>query len=162
MSQQEISRTGAALCLALAQGAFAQSPAPSITIGDYSAAQRAVIDAEIRRAVAKAQSAMTELTVPAPSTATPIPIAGSASAPKPVAVLAPPEPRLLVSGVAQLKGAWLAEVVTDDGARLLRVGDAVPGTPWRVESVDAARVTLAKAGPKAKASTRTFNLAGAR
>jgi hypothetical protein len=138
--------------------AMAQSAPPSMTIGDLSAAQRAVIDADIRRALMRVQAGSEAPMVPAPtSSAMVIPVASpaaAASSPRPFVQL---EPRVAVTGVAKLRGDWLAEVVTDSGAYLLKSGQAVPQTAWRVNSVDGRQVTLVRDGERKGAKTlRSF------
>lgn len=172
MSLQPISRVVAgSLALAFASVAPAQpastAPAVTVTIGDYSAAQRAAIDADIRKALAAAQSGAAatavDAKVPAPTTALPIPVLPSPAASGPAGSRSlpfsrPAEPRLAVSGVALVRGGWVAEVATDDGSTLLRAGEVVPGTPWRVTSVAPHQVVLARAADKAKTVTKTFTL----
>lgn len=153
-----------ATTLAMHASAHAQAAAPTVTIGDYSDAQRAAIDADIKRALAKAQSG-SDIQVPAPTAgiAAAIPLAGGANG-VPVAAsrpAAPPEPRVFVSGVAQLHGRWLAEVITDSGTQLLQPGQSVPGTLWRVEAIGATGVVLTKsAGKSSRLITRSFPVSG--
>lgn len=156
---------GAALAgVLLAGGAAAQSEPPTVTIADLTAAQRALIDAEIRRTLGKAQG-RPEALVPALPTAAaaaqPIPMVpavggettgapGSATplvAPPSLIPNAPQGERLSVTGQARLHGSWRAEVVTDTGVYLLATGQAVPGTGWRVASVEPGRVTLSETPP---------------
>jgi hypothetical protein len=58
-----------------------------------------------------------------------------------------------------LKGLWRVEVLTDGGVFLLGAGQAVPGTTWRVGSIEPGRVTLLRPGPrKGKSIERVFAL----
>lgn len=157
--------------LMLAGGAGAQGEPPTVTIGDLTAAQRALIDAEIRRTLGKAQG-RSEPLVPALPTAgasaLAIPLVAAAAtsaataqsgalatvAPPPQGADAAADPRLSVTGQAQLRGTWRAEVVTDTGVYLLSSGQAVPGTQWRVAAVEPGRVTLSDAASGAARSKK--------
>lgn len=146
-----------------------------LTIADITAAQRALIEAEVLRTIAKARggpvagSAPGAVTVPAPSAAAPIAVIPAPALPSVMprpaqaaltlaqALSRPPAPeeRLLVTGQALVRGTWRAEVVTDGGVFLLVVGDAVPGTLWHVADVQAGIVTLSKPGVAASKSVAT-------
>jgi hypothetical protein len=147
---------------ASAQPAPQTTPPAAVSIGDMSNAQRAAIEAEIRRTLAKAQSAMNDVTVPAPTGAVPIPLAAASAASAPGA-FALPQARLAVSGVAQLRGQWYADVSTDQGSRLVPAGELVPGAAWRVGEIDDGHVVLVKVDARPvkgkKPQTRSFHFA---
>ena len=139
-----------------------------LTIADIAAAQRALMEAEVLRTIAKAKGGVAggvvggvapgAGVVPAPSGAAPIAVVPAPVLPAPpqrldlarssVAAARSPSPtaeeRVLVTGQALLRGTWRAEVVTDGGVFFLVTGDAVPGTLWRVADVQAGIVTLSK------------------
>ena len=139
-----------------------------LTIADITAAQRALMEAEVLRTIAKAKGGLAggvaggvvpgAGTVPAQSGSAPIAVVPALALPAPpqrleqarpsVAAARPPsstaDERVLVTGQAQVRGTWRAEVVTDGGVFLLVTGDAVPGTLWRVADVQAGIVTLSK------------------
>jgi hypothetical protein len=135
------------------------------TIADYSRAQRAMLEAAMTQAAAR--SAGLAASAPAspasvPSGLVPIPLAAGmatiAARPTPPS----PSPVVQVSGVVTTSAGSLAEVVVDASAYLLRAGDGVPGTAWRVETVAIDRVVLSRPGrgvvTDAESSRRTFAL----
>lgn len=129
-------------------------PASAQTIADYSRAQRAVIEAEIARDNAKAMASAVPVPVPGampvPATA-PVTAAATAGRAGPAlpgndrAVPSKNLPSWQVSGVFLSPTRALAEIVVDGVAHWVGVGQAVPGTPWRVKSVAAQRVVLVAA-----------------
>jgi len=161
------------VCCALAGmwagSAGAQPSQPTggeLTIADIAAAQRALMEAEMLRTIAKAKGGVAAGTaagvaggvVPAPSAAAPIAVVPAPTLPAPPQRLELPRPgvaaarspaasadeRVLVTGQALVRGTWRAEVVTDSGVFFLVTGDAVPGTQWRVADMQAGLVTLGK------------------
>jgi type IV pilus biogenesis protein PilP len=128
--------------------ALAGASVSAQTIADYSRSQRAVIEAEIARNTAKA---MASTPVAAPVVAAPAPAAADKPSPFPPATPNPATPGDMppwtVSGVFLSPSRSVAEVVVDGGAHLLAAGQAVPGTPWRVQSVAADKVVLVHARP---------------
>jgi len=151
----------AALAFAGAASGFT-GQASAQTIADYSQAQRAVIQAEIARNTAKAMavSAASSATPPA-AAAVPGPAPGGVPAAE-TGVSGRPGPALSASGGEAPAGpsdppSWrvsgvflsstraLAEIVVDGVAHWVGAGQAVPGTPWRVQSVAAQQVVLVPA-----------------
>lgn len=147
-----------------ARMAAAQGESPQVTIADLAAAQRTLIDAEIRRTLGKAKAGAEPVVpalTPAAGSALPIPLVPAPGSRVAAAVDAQPSPptggltpvpgtadaRLSVTGQARLGGTWRAEVVTDTGVYLLASGQAVPGTRWHVAAVESGRVTLSEAAP---------------
>lgn len=155
----------AALCAAgtvtsLVTGAAVAAPAvltpsvaiPTVTLAEYRNAQRIALDAEARKKVEGASAAAAQASVGAipvvpaiaPGAAA-IPLAGASA---PIAIpkvpAAPPEPRILISGLAAIKGEWRAEVSTEFGVHLLSVGQQIPGTEWLMGPIRPERVTLLK------------------
>jgi hypothetical protein len=143
-----------------------------LTIADIASAQRALMEAEMLRAIAKAKGSVAGGSagtpaggvvpgmpqVPAPSAAAPIAVVPAPTLPAPPQRLelarpsvslarsptASADERVLVTGQALVRGTWRAEVVTDSGVFFLVTGDAVPGTQWRVADMQAGLVTLGK------------------
>jgi hypothetical protein len=146
--------------------AAAQGEPPPLTIADLAAAQRALIDVEIRRTLGKAKAGVEPVVPalsPAGAAALPIPLVpasgtGGSTVAAPVRpspapgelsqASEPAESRLSVTGQAKLGGTWRAEVVTDAGVYLLASGQAVPGTGWHVAAVEPGRVTLSDAAAR--------------
>lgn len=160
---------GCALAGALVAPAGAQTSLPTggeLTIADIAAAQRALMEAEMLRTIAKAKGGAAGGTaggavggmVPAPSAAAPIAVVPAPTLPAPPQRLeltrpsvgtarspaASADERVLVTGQALVRGTWRAEVVTDSGVFFLLTGDPVPGTQWRVADMQAGIVTLGK------------------
>ena len=133
------------------------------TIADYSRSQRAVIEAEIARNNAKVLGAAVPPPVPSPP---PLP-ALSSSPPFPASAVALPSgaalppmtrearpparggPEWEVTGVFVSASRSVAEVVVDGSPFFLGVGEPVPGTRWRIDSISAGRVVLVAPGLKA-------------
>lgn len=151
----------------LAAPAGAQTGQPTggeLTIADIAAAQRALMEAEMLRTIAKAKGGVAggvgsgTAPVPAPSVAAPIAVVPAPTLPAPpqrlelarpsVAAARSPsasaDERVLVTGQARVRGTWRAEVLTDGGVFFLMTGDAVPGTQWRVADMQSGIVTLSK------------------
>jgi len=132
------------------------------TIADYSQAQRAVIQAEIARNTAKAMAgSVTSSGIPPALAAVPGPaplvlpgagsgVSGRAGPEMAAGASATPAgstdlPSWRVSGVFLSSTRALAEIVVDGVAHWVGAGQAVPGTPWRVQSVAAQQVVLVPA-----------------
>lgn len=117
--------------------------APAQTIGDYSRAQRAMLESAMTQSAARSAG----LGAPAPASA--------ASMPAPPAALPahtawpPPMPSIEVSGVFASSAGTIAEVVVNSTPYLLAAGERVPGTPWEVRAVAVDRVVLARQGSAA-------------
>lgn len=110
------------------------------TIADYSRAQRAWLESTMTQAAAhSAGLGASAPTAPPPASMT----AAGASAPRPSAV--PAMLAVQVSGVFATGGGAVVEVMVNATAYLLGAGQAVPGTPWRVESVAVDKVVLGHA-----------------
>ena len=158
----------AALVLSVPMSMSAQTLAgmPSMTIGNYSDAQRAAMEADMRRVAARALvPAMADVVVPAPtSMVAAIPLATTSLVAAHLKPAPEPETRIAVTGVAQMHGKWFAEVVTDaSGAQWLTTGSVVPRAPWRVQSIDTYQVvfTSLETVRKSKPMVRTIRLSGA-
>lgn len=107
------------------------------TIADYSRAQRAWLESTMSQAAARSAG----LGASAPTALPPVSVApAGASAPRLPTV--PAMPAVQVSGVFATGGGAVVEVMVNATAYLLGAGQAVPGTPWRVESVAVDRVIL--------------------
>jgi type IV pilus biogenesis protein PilP len=108
------------------------------TIGDYSRAQRALLETTMSQAAAR-------FAVPGASTAIPAaPAAAAVSVPPRQAAETPPDPVVRVSGVFASASRSLAEVAVDGNPYLLTAGQAVPGTAWLVETIAVDRVVLSR------------------
>jgi len=158
----------------------------SLRVADVAEAQRLALDADIRRAVAKARApdlgsglpavpAMTGgMTGTGTAGSAPIPLTTPAMNRTSTATVVPTPAveRLALLGVARVRGQWWAEIDTGNGVRLVRSGDHVASLgvggkgPWTVATVEAARVVLdgpplparGKKGPP-RITTRTLTLA---
>ena len=117
------------LCLAASVGR-------SQTIADYSRAQRAMLEATMAQAAARSAG----LGASAPTAGAPAIAAAAPAAPR----LPAAGPSVQVNGVFTRNGGAVAEVAVNAGAYLLAVGQAVPGTTWRVEEIAVDRVVLAR------------------
>jgi hypothetical protein len=135
------------------------------SIGDYSRAQRAVIESAISR---NGPRPPVELPTLAPAKGPgPLKDAGvpTGPPPSPPSIPKPAEPAqtdIAVTGVVLSSAVSLAEVVIDGAPFLLSSGQRVPGTRWSVSTVDADRVVLSGESRQrgVKPATRTFLLAG--
>ena len=127
------------------------------TIGDYSRAQRALIESNIARNAARHGAAgPVELPVLPPAAASvPAQALSPALPPRPASV----EPQVTVTGVIVTSTKALAEVWVDGVSYMLTAGQPVPGAPWTVSAVAANRVVLSN-GRGARGS-RTIVLASA-
>lgn len=159
----------ALVCAFLAWGC---SVAQAQSIGDYSRAQRAVLESEMAKNIAKAMGANTSTPGTAVSQAmAPWPLMGAPVATSalpgrapmpavppmeamPAARSAAPSDEIAVSGVIVLASRAMAELQTGGDTFLLFVGDKVPGTPWVVKSIKADRVVL-----NSGQQSRSFNVA---
>ena len=130
------------------------------TIGDYSRAQRALLESTMAQAAARAAGQPGAASAPA------TPVAAGA-VPAPPARLRPaagmPSPTVRVSGVFTSLASAVAEVVVDGAPYLLVAGQGVPGTAWRVESVAADQVVLdrrdaVRGAVRSEAARRVFAL----
>jgi|GEM_PF-922368 len=128
------------------------------SIGDYSRAQRAVIESAIARSGTRPPVELPGLP-PAPpgKESSPAP----ALPPLPPPAVKPPEPEgpdIAVTGVIISSTTVLTEVLVDGTPFLLSQGQRVPGTRWVVSRVDAHQVVLATEPRQkgAKPATRTF------
>lgn len=133
------------------------APAHAQTIGDYSRAQRAVIEASMTRS---SRIAADPLPVPLPSL--PAPSAPTqARTPTPaLPSTGEPQPDIVISGVVVSTTRRAAEVVVDGVPFLLEVGHRVPETSWTVATIEPGKVVFARANPARSggASSRTFVL----
>jgi hypothetical protein len=159
----------ALVCALLAWGC---SVAQAQSIGDYSRAQRAVLESEMAKNIAKAMGASTStpgtavLPAMAPRPLMGAPVATTAlpgMAPMPAATSmeampevrsATPQNEIAISGVIVLASRAMAELQTGRDTFLLFVGDKVPGTPWVVQSIKADHVVLSSGR-----QSRTFTVA---
>jgi hypothetical protein len=145
-----------ATATATAIGAAALSGAQAQTIGDYSRAQRAVIESTIARSSSRPAG-------PGPVGLPTLPPAGASAPgfPLPSGLSnsvarsdLPGAPQVSVTGVIVTSARTVAEVQVDGVPYLLDPGEPVPGTPWSVVHVADDRVVLREAaGAK---GTRTF------
>ena len=129
------------------------------SIGDYSRAQRAVIESAIARSGVRPPVELPGLPPASPGresppAAPPPPLPPAAKAPEPEA------PDIAVTGVVISSAAVLTEVLVDGIPFLLSQGQRVPGTRWLVSRVDAGQVVLSTEprSKGAKPATRTFLL----
>lgn len=137
------------------------------TIADYSRAQRAMLEAAMTQAAAR--SAGLGASAPGPVASAPMAVATNppvvaqaATASRMASLSSPPSSAVQVSGVFATSAGSLAEVVVDATSYLLRAGEGVPGTDWRVDAVAIDRVVLSRQGrgavADAQGSRRTFAL----
>ena len=157
-----LSRTARAVTFILAlfaRGVEAQ------TIADYSRAQRSMLETAMAQAAAR--SAGLGASAPASPSSAPMAAPATSLLAAPVAAASrmtspPPSPTVQVSGVFATSAGSLAEVVVDATAYLLRSGEGVPGTAWRVETIAIDRVVLSRQGrgtvANAEGSRRSFAL----
>ena len=117
------------------------------TIADYSRAQRAWLESAMSQASARSAGVAASSSAPAGGLAVPPNGPSSASTPPRVAAaMLADTPAIQVSGVFKSGTSTVAEVVVNATAYLLESGQAVPGTPWRVEAVAIDRVILGRRG----------------
>ncbi len=107
------------------------------TIADYSRAQSAWLESTMSQAAAR--SAGLAASAPAVAPAGPV-----ASAPAPRITMPAPPPAVQVSGVFASGAGSVAEVMVNATAYLLGVGQGVPGTAWRVETIAIDKVVLGR------------------
>jgi hypothetical protein len=113
-------------------------PAGAQTIGDYSRAQRSVLENTMTQAAARSAGVGASApALPASSVASPTPLVPRGNLPASA-------PAMQVSGVFASSSDSVAEVVVNATAYLLGAGQGVPGTSWRVESVAIDRVVLSR------------------
>jgi len=121
---------------------LALPPAGAQTIADYSRAQSAWLESTMSQAAAR--SAALGASAPAPIATASLP----PSAPAPRLALPAATPAIQVSGVFASAAGAVAEVLVNATAYLLAVGQGVPGTTWRVETIAIDKVVLARrSGP---------------
>ncbi len=123
------------------------------TIGDYSRAQRAIIESNIARHAAR-HTATGPVDLPV------LPPAAASAPAMPPALLPPPAPvapQVTVTGVIVTSSKALAEVWVDGVSYMLAEGQRVPGAPWTVSAVAAHRVVLS--GGRGARGSRTIVLA---
>ncbi|WP_157603782.1 hypothetical protein [Rhizobacter sp. Root1221] len=137
----------------------AAASAHAQTIGDYSRAQRAVIESTIARSALRPSSGG-PVGLPA------LPQAAASAPLVPLPQAAPPRrdmpeessaPQVAVTGVVVTPNKALAEVVVDGVAYMLSAGQSVPGTPMTVATVAADRVVLS--GARGMRGPRTYPVA---
>jgi hypothetical protein len=109
------------------------------TIADYSRAQSTWLESAMSQAAAR--SAGLAASAPAVAPAGPV-----ASAPAPRIAMPAPPPAVQVSGVFASGAGSVAEVTVNATAYLLGVGQGVPGTAWRVETIAIDKVVLGRLG----------------
>lgn len=128
------------MCLVGLCGAYSGS-AQSLTILEYSQAQRAVLEAEMAKNTAKALTPASSLPVSnfAPPSHAELPSVRSSVIPSPAA--------LGVNGVVVLSSRSVAEVQVAGVSHYLSEGERVPGTSWRVSLISARQVTLVQSRP---------------
>jgi type IV pilus biogenesis protein PilP len=114
------------------------SIADAQTIGDYSRAQRALLEATMSQATARFAGLGASTPTPAASAASAAPVTQRR------AVETPHYPVVRISGVFASSSRSLAEVAVDGAPYLLTAGEAVPGTAWLVETVATDRVVLSR------------------
>ena len=134
---------------ALALG-FGAAVVHAQTVGDYSQAQRLMLESAMSHAAARSAG------VPASVPAVVASAASSFALPAPrgaLATLPALAPAVQVSGVFSSRTSSVAEVVVNATAYLLQAGQGVPGTPWHVESVAVDRVVLSRRGGAATADS---------
>ena len=129
------------------------------TIGDYSRAQRAVIESTIaRNAVRHGAAGAVDLPpLPQAPASSSVPTLSPALAPPRPSQIEPVEPQVTVTGVVMTPSKAMAEVVVDGASYMLTAGQPVPGTSWRVATVSPDRVVLS--GGRGTRGSRTILLA---
>ncbi len=116
------------------------STASAQTIADYSRAQRAMLESVMSQAAARSAGMAASAPVVPASSAT------AAAAPSPRVLPQTPSLAVHVSGIFASREGAVAEVVVNTTAYLLGVGQGVPGTAWRVETIAVDRVVLDRQG----------------
>jgi hypothetical protein len=126
------------------------------TIGDYSRAQRALLETTMSQAAAR--SAWPGASAPAIVASAPLHAVPSPSR-LPMVSFAP---TVQVSGMFAARGSAVAEILVNATAYLLGTGQGVPGTSWQVESIAVDRVVLARerstSTPDAEGTRKVFPL----
>jgi len=126
------------------------------TIADYSRAQSAWLESTMTQAAAR--SAALGASAPAPVAPASLP----PSAPVPRLTMPAAAPTVQVSGVFASAAGAVAEVIVNATAYLLGVGQGVPGTAWRVETVAVDKVVLTRRSGSGLSDgaglTKTFSL----
>lgn len=143
-----MSRTRAFEFLSLLTLALASQNTGAQTIAEFSAAQRAALQAEMAKALKPALAAAS-----APESAAPLP-----KAPAPAPVLRTSEALPEIAGVVLMRGrAWI-EVAVAGRSHWLEVGATIPGTPWQLKSATATEVVLARQSRHATDERRVVRL----
>jgi hypothetical protein len=126
------------------------------TIADYSRAQRAWLESAMSQAAARSAG----LAASAPLLAAPA--VPAASAPARRIAMPAPAPAVQISGVFASGSVSVAEVMVNATSYLLGVGQGVPGTAWRVETIAIDKVVLGPLGgmapTDAAGARRVFSL----
>ena len=128
--------------LALALSMSVSSPGAQ-TIEDYSRAQRALLQATMAQAAAR--SAALGAAGASPSASAPSSSPATAPLTRPPEI---PEPVVSVGGVFETPARIVAEIGVNGAVYLLARGQAVPGTPRRVEAVEVDRVVIVRPGTR--------------
>jgi hypothetical protein len=153
-------------------------PVSAQTIGQYSKAQKTLLEAEAARNTAKAFEAVNGGANPGKTSAGPLPssttvplpsIEPSAPAPSRLAAATPlasrPAPpqrpqEIKVAGVFISKRKTVAEVIVGEQAHLLIQGQDVPKTKWRVQAISGHQVILQSQPGSGRAAQQVFKLPG--
>jgi hypothetical protein len=118
------------------------------TIADYSAAQRAALQAEMTRLTAPSQAA--SAAQQGPTTAPAVAVASKPVAMDPPVSARPlprfevQEPSIEVAGVTLLRGRAMVELAIRGRVHVLQPGMKVPGSSWSVDAVSANEVVLTR------------------
>jgi len=118
------------------------------TIADYSAAQRAALQAEMTRLTAPSEAA--SAAQQGSTTAPPTPVVAKPVAldppvtPRPLPRFEVQEPSIEVAGVTLLRGRAMVELAIRGRVHLLQPGMKVPGSSWSVDAVSATEVVLTR------------------
>lgn len=157
MSSNHSNKHALAMGLATVVAMIASQAAHCQTIGEYSAAQRAALMADLEKS---------RKVVPGGSPdAASAPARAPAVAPAPVRVQkpVPMERRVTVNGVFIARNKPTIEVAVDGRPHFLEVGQLVPGTPWRVDRADASAVVLSRdsaAGMQGRSVSKASRVGG--
>ena len=146
MSRPVSRHFGSSVALACCLFSLAPPRADAQTIADYSHAQRLLLESAMSQAATRAAAQGGAAPVSSSAAAA----APSTPAPTPAPMRRPAAPTsasfVRVNGVFAARGGAIVEIVVDATAYLLRLGEQVPGTAWRIDAVAVDQVVLGQRG----------------
>jgi type IV pilus biogenesis protein PilP len=122
---------------AVLQSTLAIAQTDRVTLGDYIATQRAVLEAEVLKVQQTANQSRN-----ATGSVSPVDAKAANVPPAFVPPPPPPEAKPVLIGVMTIGGQPVVELGFQGRANILRFGQQLPGTAWRVVALTASSVTL--------------------